>query len=481
LSEKLKTGLIYGISIAFIAINLYLIIQHDFYWFLLFPVLVLLFFVYFFALDKFILLIVFSTPLAINFRDFEAGFGISLPTEPMMFAVLVIFIIRLFYSFPFDKKILKHPVTVFILIHLAWMLITVLTSEMPLVSLKAFIARLWFVIPFFFLGTQIFRKPENVKAFLWAYMIPLIGVVSYTIIHHSSYGFGEEQGHWVMWPFYNDHTAYGAVIALFIPTLLGFVFNKDQKSSFRVISLIIFVFLVAALIFSYSRASWIGLAASFLIFGLIYFRIKFRYVFTVIAAFLFVFFYFQHQIIDTLERNKQDSSSDLVEHIHSIYNISTDASNLERINRWQSALRMFAERPVFGYGPGTYQFLYAPFQRTKEKTIISTNAGDLGNAHSEYIGPMAEQGIMGLLGFFFIGVFTIWTGIRLYRRAASKEVRLTAVFITLGLITYFIHGFLNNFLDTDKASVPFWGFIAILVSYDLYYGKKEVDNGNETN
>ena len=27
----------------------------------------------------------------------------------------------------------------------------------------------------------------------------------------------EEAGHWVMWPFFKDHTSYGAIIALFIP------------------------------------------------------------------------------------------------------------------------------------------------------------------------------------------------------------------------------------------------------------------------
>ena len=41
----------------------------------------------------------------------------------------------------------------------------------------------------------------------------------------------------------------------------------------------------------------------------------------------------------------------------------------------------------------------------------------------------------------------------------------------LGLVTYFSHGVLNNFLDTDKLSVPFWGFVAVIVSLDVY-GKK---------
>ena len=31
---------------------------------------------------------------------------------------------------------------------------------------------------------------------------------------------------------------------------------------------------------------------------------------------------------------------------------------------------------------------------------------------------------------------------------------------------------MNNFLDTDKASVPFWGFIAILVALDVYHNQK---------
>jgi hypothetical protein len=39
----------------------------------------------------------------------------------------------------------------------------------------------------------------------------------------------------------------------------------------------------------------------------------------------------------------------------------------------------------------------------------------------------------------------------------------------LGLITYYFHGLMNNFMDSDKASVPVWGFIAILVAFDLFY------------
>jgi O-antigen ligase len=205
---------------------------------------------------------------------------------------------------------------------------------------------------------------------------------------------------------------------------------------------------------------------------LIVYKIKFRWILAGVLIFVGSFYAFQDQILYSLEKNKQDSSANFVEHVQSIYNISSDASNLERINRWQSAFRMFGERPLVGWGPGTYQFIYAPFQRSKERTIISTNAGDMGNAHSEYIGPLSEQGVPGLLSILSLIVVILITGIRVYRNAKNKEIRLISLLSVLALVTYFIHGLLNNFLDTDKASVPFWGFFAIIVALDLYHKDK---------
>ena len=177
------------------------------------------------------------------------------------------------------------------------------------------------------------------------------------------------------------------------------------------------------------------------------------------------------QILMKMEKNNQDSSNNLAEHVQSISNISTDASNLERINRWQAALRMAEERPVFGWGGGTYQFVYAPFQLAKEKTIISTNLGDKGNAHSEYLGPLAEMGIPGLLIVLVLVIVVMYKGLMIYRRG-DREDKFLTLMATLGLVTYFVHGLLNNFLDTDKLSVPFWGFIAVIVAMDVYHTRE---------
>jgi hypothetical protein len=81
-----------------------------------------------------------------------------------------------------------------------------------------------------------------------------------------------------------------------------------------------------------------------------------------------------------------------------------------------------------------------------------------------------------MLSIFAIFIISIYTGIKVYKKSNSPEIKLIAITVLMGLITYYIHGFLNNFLDTDKASVPVWGFMAILVALDIYHtpSKKEI-------
>jgi O-antigen ligase len=170
----------------------------------------------------------------------------------------------------------------------------------------------------------------------------------------------------------------------------------------------------------------------------------------------------------SLEQNSEQSSADFKTHISSMSNITSDASNLERINRWNCAIQMFEEKPVFGYGPGTYMFKYAPFQLNANRTIISTNSADGGNAHSEYLGPLAESGVLGMLTFLLIIGTVIYTAVRTYMRVTDRRLKLFVLAAFIGLVTYYIHGFLNNFLDTDKLSVPFWGFTAMIVAIDIH-------------
>jgi O-antigen ligase len=174
-----------------------------------------------------------------------------------------------------------------------------------------------------------------------------------------------------------------------------------------------------------------------------------------------------------LNQNNTASGGDAAQDFQSVSNIKTDDSNLERINRWSCAIKMFKEKPLFGWGPGTYMFQYAPFQKSSEKSLISTNAGTNGNAHSEYLGPLSEQGVLGIVWVLALLFVVFSTGFKVVYNAQNKEQKILAIILLLGLTTYFVHGFLNNFLDTDKLSVPFWGFISAIVYLDIKQKSEE--------
>ncbi len=469
--QQIRLTWLYAGSLLFAAVNIYLTI-HEVYWLNALPVAMAIALLFFFSLDKLILLLVFLTPLSVNMAFDELGFTVNLPTEPIMVAIMLLAFLRFFYEGRYDNRILKHPITIFLIIKLVWMLVTTVSSEIPVVSIKYFVARLWFVTTFFFVGIYMFRDPKRMQQFMWLFGTALVLVVIVATARHATVGFERQMGAWAVQPLFNDHTQYSAVLALIAPYFAVMSFNRADSVLRRRMALIFFLVLCVGILFSYSRAAWLSLiiAAAGLI--ILAFRVKFRVLLASGILLLSVLYLFQTDIVMYLERNQQESSADFSEHIQSASNITSDASNLERINRWRAAFRMYQQRPVLGWGPGTYQFVYAPFQLSEDYTIITTHFGDLGNAHSEYFGPLSESGLPGMATFTALALAILATGVKLFKKAPSRNLRLIALSVTLGFITYFSHGFLNNFLDTDKASVPFWGMAAILVAMDVFFDKR---------
>lgn len=459
-------------------------IYREFYFLSFLPIVLILGWVLIYRPKYALLCIALGTPLSVNFEDIAAlgGIGVSLPTEPLMVGLMLLYLLKLATGGTVDKRLIRHPLTVAIIFSLVWMLITSLTSQMPVVSFKFLLARLWFVVTMYFMINSFFSREKFLKLFGYLLMIGMSVVMVYTIAHHAQYSFAEKPAHWVMTPFFNDHTSYGALIAMLFPMVI-FHFWRAPKLSFEQLAFAAMLLLFCVgLVLSYTRAAWVSLAVALPVLVLIRLKVDFKLVLLAVAAVVGLFFAFEDTITHQLSKNSQDSSGDFREHIQSITNITSDASNLERINRWNAALRMYSERPVTGFGPGTYMFQYAVYQKSADKTIISTNQADGGNAHSEYLGPLSEQGLPGALLVVIVFTLALVTGIRLYYRLDhSPYTKGMVLCMVLGLVTYFIHGVLNNFLDTDKASVPVWGFMSAFVAIQIYRTGSDYLNRQQSN
>ncbi len=475
---KRKEILIFYIAtILFVAFEMLLIFLRMYYIAALLPVGGIVIYMAIFALDYLMLLVVFCTPLSLKYHIpglelGQIGVGMSMPTQPIMFGIMLLFFMHTAYT-GYAKSNLRHPVSIIIIIGLLWILVTSCTSTMPFVSFKFLIERIWNVVTFYFLGIILFKTLKNMYSFMWLYIIPFAGIIVYTLIRHSHYHFAVKQANPTPQPFYNDHTAYGAMLAMFIPVLAGFVFTRRIGRVGRIAAFGFLCLFVIALFFSFSRAAWVSVVVAMLLLVLMLFRVKLKWILAGFFLGMAIFFTYQTKIIMQLQRNTTDVSQDYSKELQSISNISSDASNRERLNRWSCAYRMWCDKPVFGYGPGTYSFKYAPYQLSYMRTIISTNEGNGGNSHSEYLGPLAEEGVLGMLLVIAMAMSVIALAFRLAYNFKDRDMRILVISILLGLTTYFVHGFMNNFLDTDKASVPFWGFIGMLVAIDLTSKKED--------
>tara|TARA_B100001173_G_scaffold307882_1_gene317175 strand:- start:819 stop:2258 length:1440 start_codon:yes stop_codon:yes gene_type:complete len=476
LLDSAKKIWFYIVSLFFIIANGILLYNERFE-FIGFPILALLAYLAIFKLDVVYYIVIFLVPISINLDELgvDLGVGVALPTEPLIVGMMLIFILKLFFDGNFDKQVLRHPITKLIILHILWMALTTITSSDPVVSVKFLLSRFWYVSVFFFIASQVLKSNKTQKRTIWLYVLGFIPVLLYTFQQHAIRGFDQASANWVMNPFFNDHTSYGACLAMIFPFLLWQSFSHKIEGVKKLMVWIVLFLFLTALILSYTRAAWVSLIGAFGVFIILRFKIKTWVVLSL--SFLIGLFLFStmDSLLMDLESNKQDSSSNLTEHVESISNVSSDASNLERINRWKSAWEMFQDKPVLGFGPGTYAFEYAPYQQSKDKTIISTNSGDGGNAHSEYLGPLSEQGVIGSLLIILIVISVIAAGVRVYKSHLSKESRMIGLSVLLGLVTYYLHGILNNFLDTDKASALFWGFSAILLVLDIKREKTQED------
>lgn len=464
--------------LAYIVGNMYILIFKRFYFYPYNALPLILFIVYtaIFHLQNLVFFLAFCTPLAISLKELglTQGPDLSIPTEPIMAGIMLVYILNHFSQDITDKKFRNHPVTILITIQLAWMFITTCTSTDFIVSIKYFISRLWFIFSCYLIIPHLFQDKKNIIRFVYFYSTALAIVICYTTVIHAQFNFNEKAADWVVSPFYNDHTAYGAALAMFIPVMVSFLFLKNLSKLSKVFALGFFCLFMMAIILSFARAGWLSLGIALSIFVTLFLKIRFRTLVLTFASAAVLFFTFQTEIVMVLSKNDTDAKGGFANNIESMSNISTDASNLERLNRWSCAIRMWQDKPFLGWGPGTYMFKYAPYQLSRETTIISTNFGTNGNAHSEYLGPLSEQGILGMLIVIVLLFYTTSLGYRLVYSLADREDRILCIGIFLGLMTYFVHGFLNNFLDTDKLSLPFWAFLAALVCFDIYYSKKEM-------
>lgn len=108
---------------------------------------------------------------------------------------------------------------------------------------------------------------------------------------------------------------------------------------------------------------------------------------------------------------------------------------LERMAHWQSALNMWTDRPWLGVGIGNYEPVYAQY-------ALPLWPLPLGHAHNYYLNIAAEAGVIGLIAYLFLWGAALVGTWRATRRASGWCWGLA-----LGVLGVLIHLCVHSFFD----------------------------------
>lgn len=424
--------------------------------------------------------IAFLIPISVGFTAPGTGAKLSIPSESLslilFLAICIQFVIK-----NENRVRFKNGISILLLADFLWFIISSITSTHPEVSFKRLFIKAIFLLVFYFLPLQLFKTEKTRIKLILIYALGIIPIIFLTFWQHAMYDFNPRTVFAICQPYYNDHTIYGACLAFLLP-VLGIVvfkntyfFKRDYAKYFWIVVLLI---ISLAFLFALSRAAWLSVLVAMVFYILLRLGMRFKGFLILTVISVFCFFVLKDAFLSYAEKNDSVSNDgDIQNHVESVTNLKSDASNLERINRWNCAWQMFKDKPIVGFGPGTYQFEYSAYQTSEFKTYISTNHGDRGNAHSEYLSALSETGLIGGLIFATLIFYSIFIALKIWDHAqkySQHKIKWEAMAVTLALITFYSHGLFNSFSDQDKMAFLLYGSLAVLSFYESHAKKTQL-------
>ncbi len=413
-------------------------------------------------------LLMICLPLSTEF-DISHSLATDLPTEPLTAGLsLVILIYLAAHPQRINFQALKHPIIILLTAHLIWMFFTMVNSNLFIVSLKFFIAKMWYILTFVVLTMQIIKDEKDFKTFFWCVFSSLLftAVVILGRLYSINFAFDDVQS--AMQPFYRNHVSYAAILALFYPFIfvaLGWYKRWSFTWWFLIGSLFI---MLIAIQYSYTRTAYLALVIALGAWLVIKLKLT-KYVLAgslVVAIVGINFLINNNKYLDfapnydtTISHNDFNS---LVEATYKLEDIST----MERVYRWVAAFRMSKEELIVGYGPGNFYNFYKGYTVKKFKTYVSDNPERSG-VHSYFLMTLVEQGVLGLLIFVALTFGILIYGERIYHQTDNRMRRQIVIGLILSIIVIDAFLLINDLIETDKVGSFYFMNIAILVNFDL--------------
>ena len=346
--------------------------------------------------------------------------------------------------------------------------VATLSAVDTVIATKYMLAKIWYIVTFFYLGGEMLRNEADFKRFCWTIFIPLSIAVIITTIRHAALGFSFSEVNYVMQPFFRNHVNYACIMAIFLP-FVGLALTWTARGSFKQRLLIAGIILfLCAIQLSFTRAAYgavIGAAGY-------YFIVRWRLTKYVVAASIIGIIGFvgyitsDNKYMDYAPKFERAVTHQNFDNLLEATTKGEDISTMERVYRWVAGFRMVGDRPLTGFGPNNFFDNYKSYTVTNFKTYVSDNP-DNSTVHCYYLLMAIEQGIIGAVLFLGLVFYFLLRGEQIYHNARSTWQRHTIMAAILSMVIILILIMINDLIETDKTGSFFYMNLAILTSMDL--------------
>lgn len=345
-------------------------------------------------------------------------------------ATLFFFIILYKKEINISKNIKKYyyAIAFFVLT----MLLSALFSDDIVYGLKRWADMwIWRLMPFIII-TCCVKKEDCLKILKASCLGISIGILC--LIYQGVSGDGRAAG------FFGHPMTFAGYLCMYLPLFLLGYFDNLFGTKYKQVSGIMFLAGLAALIFNGTRGAWLAVVITSGILLLYYmFRSKRNFIVGVVliavcSGILVNNSAFMHRM-STITNNKYQSNS-------------------ERLLMWNSAWNMFKDHPVLGVGLGQYKENY-------QQKYISPKAKEpnLEHAHNNFMQMLAENGMVGFLGFMIMFTYIIWHNFRKF--LTSKNIySIASCAVT---ITLLLQGFTEFNFGNSAVVKAYWLILGCLV------------------
>ena len=296
---------------------------------------------------------------------------------------------------------------------------------------------IWRMMPFVIMVLAL-NEEDKAKDVMTA--APLgIAVVFACIIYQGMHGNLRAPG------FFGNPMTFGGYLCVYMPLILVCFLDKSVLVKHKAVAGVLFLLGFAALIINGTRGAWVGLAPVFIIL-MGYYGLQNKK----LLAICFVFLVVAGGLLSTSKNFTYKLNTTIKR---------TDASTRERYAIWEGAFNMFKDHPLLGVGLGQYKDSYQ-----KKYILKKATNKKLTHAHNNLMQMLAENGIVGCVGFLSLVFYIIGRNCLdfLKRRCPYSLV------ITASTFALFVQGLTEYNFGNSAVMKSYWLLLGCMLVLKLW-------------